>query len=581
MKIKTLVGLAAILLSSSVSAQSLVKDYVFNDLSTGAKAGNFNFTTLILDNKRVLKGSTEDRSGNFDFHLTLHDHEGNILWDMLHDFSGEDYLTSLVKINKNYVAVVGTYDNGTEVRGKVLVIDENNGSIFKELDLKVPGRDIYLLASDYSANLDELVVAGFVADQTSDIITAPKEAYAIGLDVGLNQVWTNSFNSGAGNDSYNMFSRCKYIEVNGKEHIYLTGSVSYMEPYPSPSFPTETQSVASLLLTTGGTLVWDKSFTSNWGGHMTFGVDVLDNKNKDELILLSQDTETHDSFITVIDKNGIIQNFYQYSLHTKINNFARDLEWVDYGDSFMIAGYLNHGDNNYKAYMMEVSTNWGSNLDIMNMQYLKHDLYHYDLACSNKIFKPHIALGAIRPFIYNSEMIARDPASKRFYLFTGLREDFSTNYPITTRMWRYVPGSGIDDCIDKFVSNDLVMNTSYVNPLKKKGLQPVLQSLGKSEEKQNTFETLICGKEEKRLAAPTLQELNLDIIDSDLVLETEESAHYKVRIIGLSGKVIFQQDILVEDLAILSLEDISLNGLYIIEVTNRKTNTSHSIKHVW
>ncbi len=566
MKIKSIIAAAAILSSTISMAQVMVKNYTFDDPSTGGNETNFNFVTDQFDTDYIISGSTEDRGGNLDFHLTLRDLNGVIIWDRLYDFGPEDHLSSVVTTKGNEISVVGTYLNGGLMRGKVLIIDGNSGNLLNQTDVYEPGRDTYLLGSDFSNSSADIAVCGFVADPNGNMLTAQKDSYVANLNSSLNLNWSNSYTSNtSGNEVYNMFSKVKFVNINGVEQIYLTGSQSY----PEPNYA-ETQAVSNILLDTGGGTVWDNPFIATFPGHWTFGVDVIENTNTNELILLCQETETHESFIAQLDNSGAIMAGHHYYISPNMNNFGCDLEWINMGQTFAVAGYQNHNSNNYKAYMMEVDANLVGGLTVYNKEYLKHNLYNYGSATGNVVYKPYTALGAIRPFIYNPEMVTRHSSNSHLYLLTG--ENTSTvGSVINTKLWR-TPAIGTNsDCTDPMTITDSKLFYTQVNPLDQLGNGTTLDQPNLMDLNQNYSQAMYCGYEFGKLS---MEQASLEVayIQEGLYLENDGSLqNLRVSISDIMGREVSRLEVELQDEKVISLDGLNENSIYFIEVTDLNT----------
>ncbi len=576
MKITSIIAAMAMFCSMPSMAQVMVKDYMFTHPETGGEASNFNFIQIEF-NADVISGSTEDWGANTDFHLTRRDANGNILWDMVYDFSSEDFLSAVVPMDNNLFAAIGTVSSGSLMEGKVLIIDGNSGNVVNETVLKSSTKDLYLLGADYHPGLDNFVVAGFVSSATGNMLTSSKESYVAALDGGLGTIWENNYNSGTtGSEMYNMFSKAKYVDINGGEEIYLTGSQSHPELIYG-----ETQAVTSMLLDANtGATTWDKPFIANFNGHMTFGVDVLENGGTNELILLCQETETHNSFVTLIKNNGTVSAGHHFWLNSNINHFGRDLEWMDYGSTFVIGGYENHASSGYKAYMIEVDANLTMGFNVLGKEHLIHDLYNYDLATTNVVFKPYTGLGALRPFIFNSEFMVRHSGNYQMYLLTA-RHPNAPSVPYHTRLWRTPIVGALTDCTDTIPLTDTLLYYTYVLDMQSATNAITNVSDGYYEVDQPFMEDLICGQEMPRMMANVIEELTAEVIEEGLYLESlSEDLNLDIVITDIIGNKIYEDNILLEGEALIPLDRLKNNTIYFIEVNNEKTGESVVLKTI-
>ncbi len=566
MKIKSIIAAAAILSSTISMAQVMVKNYAFDDPSTSGNETNFNFVTDEFHSDYLISGSTEDRGGNLDFHLTLRDMNGVIIWDRLYDFGPEDHLSSVVTMHNNEISVVGTYLSGGLMRGKVLVIDGGTGNILNQTDVFQQGRDTYLLGSDYSINSDDIAVCGFVADPNGNMLSSQKESYVASLSSNLNLNWSNNYNSGMGGvENYNMFSEVRFVNINGVEEIYLTGSQSYPEPNS-----VETQAVSNILLDTGGGTVWDKPFIATFYGHLTFGVDVIENTNTNELLLLCQETETHESFIVQLDNSGAIMAGHHYFISPNSNNFGCDLEWIDMGHTFAVAGYQNNNSNNYKAYMMEVDANLTGGLTIYNMEYLKHNLYNYGSVTGNPVYQPYLALGSIRPLIYNPEMVTRLSSNGNLYLLTGENQS-AVGSVIDTKLWRTPAIGTTSDCTDQLTITDAQLNYTLVNPLDPSNNTTTLAQPNFTDLTQNYSQKIYCGYDEGKLSMNQAS-LEVSYIQEGLYLENNGALqNLRVSVSDIMGREVSRLEVELQDEKVISLDGLNENSIYFIEITDLKT----------
>ncbi len=565
MKIKSILAAAAIMSSTLSMAQIMVKNYSFNHSATPGNNSNFNFVSEQFGSDYIISGSTEDIGGNLDFHLTLRDLNGVIIWDRLFDFGPEDHLSSVITMNTNEVSVVGTYLSGGLMRGKVLVIDGNTGNLLNQTDVFEPGRDTYLLGSDVSYSSGDIAVCGFVADPTGNMLTAQKESYVSSLDMSLNLNWSNSYTSNTGgNEMYNMFSKVKFVNINGTEEIYLTGSQSYPEPGYS-----ETQAVSNILLDSGGGTVWDNPFIATFGGHWTFGVDVLENTNSNELILLCQETETHESFIAQLDNNGKILDGYHYYISPNMNNFACDLEWINMGQTFAVAGYQNHNSGDYKAYMMEVDANLIGGITIYNKAHLKHNLNNYGTATGNVVYQPYMALGAIRQFIYSPEMVTRHGSNNQLYLLTG--EDQTTGSIIDTKLWRTPTIGTSSDCTSPMTITDFQLAYTSVNALDPVGNGTTLLAPIVNDYPQNYTEGMVCGYEYGKMQM-IVETFTASIIKEGLYIENSGlSKNLNITITDVMGRLVQSEKIILDTEEVISLDALKESTVYFIEISDMKS----------
>lgn len=577
MKIKSIIVASAILCSTASMGQVMVMDYIYNDPATPQNESNFNYVTEEYDGENIIVGATENRGGNYDFHITRKDINGNIIWDQLYDMSQEDYLSHIMILPNEQIAVVGTYlSTSTNMHGKVMILDGNTGALMNAVDVLVPGNDLYLLGGDYSANLDHIAVCGFVADPTGNMLTAYKEAYVLSMDINLNFNWSNSYNSGTSTtDRYNMFSKSKYVSLNGIDELYLTGSLSYPEPMAA-----ETQAVASMLLDANtGATQWDMPFIANFYGHWTFGVDVLEKDATDELILLCQETETHESFVAQLDNGGNIMAGYHYYLGSNINNVGRDLEWIQPDDVFAIGGYYNAGTD-YKAYLMDVDANLAAGFTIFNVEHLNHALYNYGNACTNPVFQPYMALGAIRPFIYNSEFFTYNTGYNHLFLETG--EDASAvGSVIRTKLWRTPSVGTASDCTTPIPFTDTQLFYTYVNPMDPIGVPDQVPNVNAPDVGQNYQYDLTCGDIFGKYAAEVEPAFIAELVEDGIVLENDgTNMDISVMVTDVTGRLIKNHRIQFEYDDFISLRDLKENTIYFIEISNLTTGESRTVKAV-
>lgn len=576
---KSIIASAAVLLSTASMAQfNMVKDYYFFDPASGVHTSNFNFVTETLDEERVVTGSTEDKAGDFDFHVTMRDINGNIIWDRLYDYSKEDYLTSITTIKDKLVLVLGSYvePSTNRMAGKIMLLDASNGAIVVEQNLFFPSDELYLLDSDYSENLEEIVVSGFMTKPSTNVTTSYKEAYVASLDMGLSLQWEQTFNSGVGSDQYNAFSKSKYVEINGVDEIYLTGSKSYIEPFYG-----ETQAVASILLKSTGAVVWDKPFIANFPGHWTFGVDFLENKGKNELIVLCQETETHQSFVALVDAGGaIIAGHHYYLGGGYINHFGRDLEWLKTDDVFVATGYQNHGSNNYKAYMIEIDADLSSGFKTYKKSHLDHDLYNYGSACTNPIFQPYIGLGAIRPYIFNSEFVTLNTKLNHLFLTTGQRPVNNTTDPIDTRWWR-TETAGVQDCAKKITITDSKLYYTSINPFNPTSLTAKDGGPNFKEMKQKFDYEKVCGEDAWAREAIEVTSFNASVSEEGIVLENEgENVRVEISVSTITGVKVYTDLIQLEGFEVISLDKFGVKGIYMVDIHNLNSNERLTFKVV-